>query len=95
MIFLIVFLRNSQDILIYIASILLSLQLGSFVFNNTARDILENYNITIDNYLILIFTLTLFAIFIISSFFADNLFFALIFNTFFGSFLLIRVKNIF
>ncbi len=75
----------------YISSVLFSLYVGIFVFNNTALSILENYSITIGQYLFLVYLISFFAVYAISSFFTENLIFALIFNTYFGALLLVRV----
>ena len=85
------YLHDKIEFLMIIASIIMTMNLGIFIFYNTARSVLETSDIKIVNYKAIIFFICPFVIFKMSSMLNENLFFAYLFTTSIGSMLFIRV----
>ncbi len=85
------FLHVKKDILVVTASLLMTLNLGLFIFTNTARSIIENTDIRIDYYRALIYFFTAVMVYTINSMLAENTFFDMLYTTSIGSQLFIRV----
>jgi hypothetical protein len=90
---IVIFLYDKDDILFYISGLLMSFLLGNIIFINSARNFGEKikFEITLDQYLILVILISTMTVFIIMNLLETDHLYAYLLNISFGSYILIRV----